>query len=111
MHTVQHKAAVRLERLQHQRAWNIIKLEHQQAAKVAAEGKPQAVSSAGCTVADTLDHFQTMAPVGGSEGGKEGKGGQQQQQRQGLHQGRPGVILDEMHLVKVSMRQRANRHK
>lgn len=61
---MQHRAAVRLERLQHQRAWNIIKLEHQQAVKAAAEGPPAAVSSTGCTSADLDAAQQLKGPIG-----------------------------------------------
>lgn len=83
-HSVQHRAAVRLERLQHQRAWNIIRLEHQQAAKAAAEGLPAAVSSTSCTSADlaAAQHFK------GSTGTPEPDTAQVREQQRG-----PGVGL------------------
>jgi hypothetical protein len=130
IHTVQHKAATRLERLQHHRAWNIIKLEHQEAARVAADGGPlpprvaAAASSTGCTSAE--------AP-GLPAGERKGKGGsvavsgdgdagvQQQQEKQGGGaegagsgaggRRQTGVMLDELTRVKSSLRQRANRAK
>jgi hypothetical protein len=103
MHKVQHKAAVRLERLQHQRTWNIINLEHQQAAHLGAaatnEGKtplaPAAAAAAGATgegnasdaAAAVLDGTQsvTAATAGGARGG-----GLQQRRRQ--QQQEPGAV-------------------
>lgn len=125
---MQHKAAARLERLQHHRAWNVIKLEHQQAARVAAEGgpwPPAAASSTGCTsaVAPGLPAGEgvSLTPVSGDGQGRGAAHVQQQQQQQkqgggeagvtgpGMRQ--TGVMLDELSLVKSSLRQRANRPK
>lgn len=126
IHTVQHKAATRLERLQHHRAWNIIKLEHQEAARVAAEGgtlPPRvaaAASSTGCTSAEAPG-----LPAGERKGGAavsvDRGAGVQQQEKQGggVEEAGPGpggrrqtgVMLDELTRVKSSLRQRANRAK
>ena len=110
MHAVQHKAAVRLERLQHQRAWNITKLEHQQAAKAAAVGpRTQPVSSTGCTSADTLQHLAAAAnnpsavPAGASKQQPEAGGGA------GVGAGAPpgerphGVMLADLRQVRSGM--------
>lgn len=110
MHAVQHKAAVRLERLQHQRAWNITKLKHQQAAKAAAEGpNTQPVSSTGCTSADTLQHLAAAATdpsaaAGGSKkqpetGGGDGVGAGGQAAGERPH----GVMLADLRQVRSGM--------
>jgi hypothetical protein len=115
VHAVQHKAAVRLERLQHQRAWNIINLEHQLAHKAATEVPPLAVSSTGCTSADTLQHL--AATAGQDEQKRQSGAGDPQQQGEGSSGSggtgsrRPGIMLEEMSQVKAGLRQRANRHK
>ena len=91
-HSVQHRAAVRLERLQHQRAWNIINLEHQQAVKAAAEGPPAAVSSTGCTSADLDTTQQLKGPTGQPQLPEGIRLSDLQQLRSGLSEMRQRVV-------------------
>lgn len=113
VHTVQHKAATRLERLQHQRAWNVINLVHQEAAKAAAAapvsqasvggGRSSSSSSLGGKVpAGAPVPSGVAAGAGSAEAVQQGIGGEQSAPRHGL-------LFEELHSVRSSMLRRPSR--
>lgn len=114
VHTVQHKAATRLERLQHQRAWNVINLEHQEAAKATAAapashtsvtgGRSSSSRLGGKVPAEAPDGSAGVAAGPGAvEAAQEGPvGGDQSVPRHGL-------LFEELHSVRSSMLRRPSR--
>lgn len=113
---MQHKAAVRLERLQHQRTWNAINREHQQSDKAPAELGPGEFSSRSSDIPSRISQQPpSSAPMaaGGASVGQDAAGLEAQvakpPARASASSVRQGLMLEDLHLIRSSMSVRANR--